>query len=427
MHVVIVGNGVAGVSAARRLRELDPDCRITIVSGESRYHYSRPALMYVFMGHMSYQETKPYEDDSWARLRLDLVRDWVVGIDPAKKQLALHRGGRLDYDKLLLATGSKPNKFGWPGQDLDGVQGLWGLYDLALLEENAARARRAVIVGGGLIGIELAEMLHSRRIDVTFLVREQSYWDNVLPAEESAMVNRAIREAGFDLRLETELAEIVDNGSGRVCAVLTKAGERIDCELVGLTAGVSPNLDLVRETEIACGRGVLVDWSFRTNVDDIFAVGDCAEIVASGDARNVIEQVWYTGKAQGRVAGEVLAGRDVSYERGTWYNSAKFLDLEYQTYGRVGFGVPGEEQLYWEHASGRQSLRIVHVAGRVIGFNCVGMRYRHEVCAGWIEAEASLDEVLAELGSANFDPEFFAKHEAAIVASFRRQLAQGAA
>src|SRR5690606_35027609 len=114
---------------------------------------------------------------------------------------------------------SAPNKFGWPGQDLDGVSGLYSYQDLQNMERFSEGLQRAAIVGGGLIGIEMAEMFHSRHIPVTFLVREESYWDMVLPAEESAMVNRHIREHGMDLRLSTELKEIVDDGSGRACAV----------------------------------------------------------------------------------------------------------------------------------------------------------------------------------------------------------------
>ncbi len=123
MHAVIVGNGVTGVSAAQRLRELQPDWKISLISGESRHHYSRPALMYIYMGHMRYEDTKPYPDDYWERMRLELVRDWVVGIDVETRHLQLHRGGAMPYDRLLLATGSKPNRFGWKGQDLEGVQG----------------------------------------------------------------------------------------------------------------------------------------------------------------------------------------------------------------------------------------------------------------------------------------------------------------
>ena len=270
MHVVIIGNGITGATAALELRKLDADCRITMISGESRYHYSRPALMYIFMGHMSYQDTKPHEDHTWADNRIDLVRDWITAIDTDARQLTLHNGGDLAYDKLLIATGSKSNKFGWPGQDLRGVQGLYDLQDLKRLYDSVQTTRHAVIVGGGLIGIELAEMLHSCGVPVTFLVREVSYWDNVLPAEESAMVSRIIREAGFGLKLETGLKEIEGDTHGRACAVITDADERIECQLVGLTAGVGPNIDLVVDSAIETGRGVLVDGSLRTNVPGVW-------------------------------------------------------------------------------------------------------------------------------------------------------------
>ena len=174
MNVVIVGNGITGVSAGIRIRQLQPDWKITLVSGESKYHYSRPALMYIFMGHMSYEDTKPYEDNFWEKNEIRLIRDWVTNIDIKNNRLELHRSKLMNYDKLLLATGSKSNKFGWPGQDLDGVQGLYDLMDLRELYENVQDVKDAVIVGGGLIGIELAEMLHSRNIHVTFLVRENS-------------------------------------------------------------------------------------------------------------------------------------------------------------------------------------------------------------------------------------------------------------
>ena len=117
-HAVIIGNGVTGITAARHLRTIEPTWRITVVSGESTHHYSRPALMYVFMGHMRYADTKPFDDGLWKRERIELVRDWVTGIDIEQRSLTMHRGGGIEYDKLLLATGSKSNKFGWPGQDL---------------------------------------------------------------------------------------------------------------------------------------------------------------------------------------------------------------------------------------------------------------------------------------------------------------------
>jgi NADPH-dependent 2,4-dienoyl-CoA reductase/sulfur reductase-like enzyme len=429
MHLAILGNGITGVSAALRVRERHPDWRITLVSGESKHHWSRPALMYVFMGHMRYEDTKPFEDSFWVERRLELVRGWVSGIDLEKKELVLHRAPPIHWDKLLIATGSKPNRFGWPGEALRGVQGLWGLPDLKRLYENAERAERAVIVGGGLIGVELAEMLHSRGIHVTVLARESAYWNNVLPDEEARLVGRAIERHGVELRLSTELEAIEDDGTGRCAAVRTKPragsgenGERFECQIVGLTVGVSPNLDVVKGSAIRTGRGVLVDPSLRTSVPDVFAAGDCAEIEGLGGGRNVIQQVWYTGKLQGEAAGDVISGVERRYDPGVWFNSAKFFDLEYQTYGRVGMKVPGEESLYWEHPSGLHAARLVHVGGQVIGFNTLGVRWRHALAERWIQEARPVDSVLARLGELHFDPEFFRVHEPEIARAFRGAL-----
>jgi NADPH-dependent 2,4-dienoyl-CoA reductase/sulfur reductase-like enzyme len=419
LHVAILGNGVTGVSAALELRARRPDWRITLVSGESTHHWSRPALMYVFMGHMRYADTKPFEDSFWGRQRLELQRGWVTRIDTARKRLELHDKPPLSYDTLLVATGSKPNRFGWPGQDLAGVQGLYGLQDLKLLYENVEHARRAVIVGGGLIGIELAEMLHSRGLHVTFLVREPSYWSNVLPLRESDMVNRLIRSHGMELLLSSELERIEDDGRGRVRAVRTKAGQRIECELVGLTAGVSPNLDALAGSGIETGRGVLVDGRLRTSDPCVFAAGDCAEIRARDGGKGTIQQVWYTGKKQGEFVARVIAGDEQGeYDPGIWFNSAKFLDLEYQTYGRVEAEKP-QPSLYWEHEDGLHALRIAHEGTGVVGFNTMGVRWRHEVCERWIRERASPRDVLARLEEAWFEPELFRRHEPAM----RRALA----
>ena len=210
-HIIIIGNGIAGVTAARHIRKLS-DKQITIISAETDYFFSRTALMSVYMGHMKFEHIKPYEDGFWAKNRINLIRGYVTRVDAAKKELTVGNSRVFQYDKLIIATGSKPNKFGWPGQDLHGVQGLYSKQDLDLLETNAPNnklCKRAVIVGGGLIGIELAEMLSTRNIPVTFLVREKNFWDGVLPQGEAKMINEHIREHHIDLRLETNMVEIL--------------------------------------------------------------------------------------------------------------------------------------------------------------------------------------------------------------------------
>lgn len=422
-HVVIIGNGVAGVTAARHIRKLSDDA-ITIISAESDHFYSRTALMYIYMGHMTYENTKPYEDSFWEKNRIGLVRGFVEMIDTDGKRLRLADGRTIEYDALIIATGSKSNRFGWPGEDLEGVQGLYNLGDLEAMEKNTRGIESAVVVGGGLIGIETAEMLHSRRIPVTFLVRERTYFNNVLPPEEGMIIGRHIGEHGIDLRLETELKEILPDREGRARAVITSRGEEIPCRFVALTVGVTPNVDVVRNSAIAVGRGVLVNEFFETNVPDVYAVGDCAEFEAPPRDHPRVEQLWYTGKMHGEVVAHTICGVRTPYRRGVWFNSAKFLDIEYQTYGMVWPSLrEGEETLYWEHPDGRRCVRINYAKedGRVIGFNILGIRYRHRVCEEWIRDGRSITYVLANLAEANFDPEFFRRFERDVVDAYNRQ------
>src|SRR5690606_16909933 len=143
-HLVIIGNGIAGVTLAQRVRQ-GSDCRITMVSAESRLHFSRTALMYVYMGHMRFQDIVPYADWYWQEQKIELVHDFVERVDISQKKLMLRRGDPLHYDKLVLATGSSATYYNWPGQTLQGVQGLVSLQDLELMETNTAGIAQAVI------------------------------------------------------------------------------------------------------------------------------------------------------------------------------------------------------------------------------------------------------------------------------------------
>jgi NAD(P)H-nitrite reductase large subunit len=403
-HIVIIGNGVAGITAARFVRKLSTH-NITVVSSETDHFYARTALMYIYMGHMRYQETKPYEDHFWTQNKIDLVRGYATHIDTQKKIVRIADGVDIAYDALLLATGSKSNLFGWPGQDLPGVQGLYGMQDLALMERNTRGISRGVVVGGGLIGIEMAEMLHARHIPVTFLVRERSYMDYLLPDEESALINDEIVAHGIDLRLGTELKSVI--GPDRASAVKTNLGERIDCQFVGLTAGVHPNTDIARASGIDTNKGILVNEFFETNVPDVYAAGDCAEFNADGVGSRRVEQLWYTGRAHGKTVAYTLCGHRTPYRRGVFYNSAKFFTVEYQTYGEVP-ARPGPHIRSQLFRQGRALLRVNsdRNTSQVLGFNTMGLRLRQDQCEAWIRSRTPVDQVLKSLAKARFDSEF---------------------
>lgn len=425
-NIVIIGNGIAGVSAARHIRKLS-DKRIIIVSAETDYFFSRTALMYVYMGHMKFDHIQPYEDWFWEKNKIELVRAYVNKVDTANKQLLLDGSRALQYDKLIIATGSKPNKFGWPGQDFHGVQGLYSKQDLDLLEVNAPNkevCKRAVIVGGGLIGIELAEMLRSREIPVTFLVRENSFWNGVLPEGESQLINEHIKEHHIDLRLSTNLKEIKADEHGRVKSIIIQeTGEELSCDMVGLTAGVTPNIDFLKDSGIELGRGVKVNRHLETNIKDVYAIGDCAEQHEAIGNRRPIEAVWYTGRMMGETVAQTICGNKLEYKPGHWFNSAKFLDVEYQTYGWV-FGARGrqdyEEQFHWRHASEKICVTVSFhkESKKFLGINTFGIRMRHEIFDKWLNEERSIDYVIEHLKDANFDPEFYRQYEQEVVSKY---------
>lgn len=425
-HVVIIGNGISGVTAARHIRKLS-DKKITIVSAETDHFFSRTALMYIYMGHMTYEHTKPYEDWFWEKNRIELKSGFVNQIDTSSKTLHFEKGDLLKYDQLILAIGSKPNKFGWPGQDLNGVQGLYSKQDLDNLEVYAPdnkSCKRAVIVGGGLIGIELAEMLHSRHIPVTFLVRETSFWNGVLPEGESEMVNREITRNGIDLRLASNLKEIISDENGNVKSViLEETEEEIPCNVVGLTAGVSPNINFIKDSGIAINRGVLVNRFLETNIPDIYAIGDCAEQHEAIGNRRPIEAVWYTGRMMGEVVAQTICDNRLEYKPGHWFNSAKFFDIEYQTYGWVHGKKeqPDHEvHFHWKHPDDTKCITIAfHKESRqFLGINNFGIRMRHEFFDRVLSENRSIEYVLAHLADANFDPEFYKIHEKTIIQKF---------
>lgn len=421
MHIVIIGNGISGVTAARFTRKLS-DHQITIISSESQYFYSRTALMYIYMGHMRQQDTQPYEPQFWKKNRINLVQDHVDEIDFEQKKLLLSSQDSIQYDKLILALGSASNKFGWPGQDLDGVHGLYNLQDLQDIERHSIALNRAVIVGGGLIGIELAEMFRSRHIPVTILVREKSYWSNVLPPEESEMINRHIKEHHIDLRLSTELDSIKSGKTQKVQSILTKNGETIPCGFVGLTAGVHPNVHWLRSTTLDINKGILVNEFLQTNEPDVFAIGDCAELRSPRAGRRPVEAIWYTGRMMGETVAHTICRKPTAYDPGLWFNSAKFLDIEYQVYGHVPANLDDQlSSIYYEHPDGKKSIRInYHQSSEIVtGFNLMGIRFRHEVCERWILSKASITEVLKNLKLAFFDPEFFEDHHKGVLNKYR--------
>ncbi|WP_338358523.1 FAD-dependent oxidoreductase, partial [Yeosuana marina] len=201
--------------------------------------------------------------------------------------------------------------------------------------------------------------------------------------------------------------------------------EEIPCNVVGLTAGVSPNIEFITSSKIETNRGVLVNRYLETNIPDVYAIGDCAEQREAIGNRKPIEAVWYTGRMMGEVIAQTICRNKMTYNPGHWFNSAKFFDIEYQTYGWV-FAKPKENHahFHWKHADNTKCITIEYntITNEFIGINTFGIRMRHETFDTWLTEKRTIDFVINHLSDANFDPEFYKRFENDILATYKNQL-----
>ncbi len=416
MHFVIVGNGIAGMEAALALRQREAAARISIVSDEHDHFFSRPALMYVFCGQLDLRATEPYDRGLYERMGFERVRGHVEHLDTAAKTLRFEGGKSLGYDMLLLAAGSKARPAAWPGAAGPGVHYFVKLRDLEGLDHDAKEGQRVVVIGGGLIGVEVAEILKQRGLHVTFVIRENWYFPLALDSNESALVAEHMRHEGVDVRLGVNVEEVLRTAEGGVRGVKVD-GIEVPCEIVASAIGVVPDTDFLSSSGLSLSRGgaIETDDALRSSAPDVWAAGDCANVTWADGSRRP-EQLWYTARDQGRLAARVMLGDEVRYRRGTWYNSAKFFDIEWTTAGWVPALVnfdntpidPGPDVRSWfQRVPGRfESQKIVLKGERVVGFNMLGSRFRHEPMLEWIHERRGLDYVLAHLHEAQFDEEF---------------------
>lgn len=408
MHHVLLGNGIAGIEAALVLRRRDPEARITLVSAEHPRFFARTALMYVLAGQLSLRDTEPYEPQLYERLRLEGVNRRVAGLDVAGRSLRFEDGGTLGYDRLLLAVGSRGRPAPWPGAQGPGVHHFVTKQDLEGLGAAVRKGGRAVVIGGGLIGVEVAEVLHHRGMHVDFLIREPWFFPVALDAAESRFVAAHIQAQGVSTHLGVGVRELVRDAGGRLQAVRTEAGE-LPCELVVVCIGVVPNTAFLAGSVPLSPQGAVetADDLSVPGCPGVFAAGDCANVTWH-DGRRAPEQLWYTARDQGRIAAAAMLGDAVRYRRGTWYNSAKFFDIEYTTAGWVppSTDPPDPELHTWYEEDPPASRRILVRGDRVVGFNMLGRRWDHQVLLRWIHERRSLAFVRAHLHEAAFDAEF---------------------
>ncbi len=411
LRAVIVGNGVAGVEAALTLRQRNPRASITLLSCEHPHFFSRTALMYILAGQLSLRDTEPHGRTFFQKQGMELRSGRAVGLEPGR--LLLEGGGELGWDRLLIASGSVGRVAPWPGAEGVGVHRFVTLQDLEGLERALRPGGRAVVVGGGLIGVEVAEVLKLRGMRVDFVIREPWYFPVALDRREAKVVAEHIAGHGVGVHLGEEVDRLERDATGGLQAVHLKGGKRLEAELVVVAIGVQPNTAWLRSSGINLdpeSGAIEVDAQLRSSMPGVWAAGDCARVAWIDGSRRP-EQLWYTARDQGRVAGANMGGEDRSYRRIHWYNSAKFFDVEYTTAGFIPpevnqGGLVGWQSWYQQVPGKAVTQRILVKEGRVVGFNMLGSRWDHEILLRWIQERRSLEEVLERLDEARFDEEF---------------------
>ena len=332
---VILGSGVAGIAAAEAIRLNDPGGEITVLSDDPHGYYSRPGLAYFLTGEIPQAQLFPMREAELHALGLRRVQGHAIRLDPLEHRVSLADASELAYDRLLLATGATAAHAPVPGAELPEVVKLDNLEDARRLIDLARHARAAVVIGGGITALEIAEGLrvHCRRVH--YLLRGDRYWGSVLDATESAIVMSRLTADGIQIHSRTETAEIVGK-RGHVAGIVTTDGRRIPCDLVALAIGVTPRVELGRMAGLQIDRGILVDEYLQTGAADVFAAGDVAQVYDPHTGTALLDTLWNVARSQGTAAGRNMAGDRAPYAKPMPLNVTRLAGITTTIIGAVG-------------------------------------------------------------------------------------------
>ena len=326
-HVVVVGSSAAGIAACEAAREHAPGCSITLVTADASPQYSRPLLAYVLAGRIGRPAIYWPENDLQVRVL------HKVGHALACQSLLFDDGTQLTFDRLILATGARAATLSIPGADLAGVHALRNLEDLEEIEQQAAPGRRAVVLGGGNVGLQTCEALLSRGLAVTVVVTSAYLLSQMVDAEAGRRVADLFMRHGLTVRTGRDAVEIV--GEGHVEAVRLDDGEWIGADLVIVGKGIKPNVEWLRGSGVRVGRGIIVDLCGRTNVPGIFAAGDCAEAIDPLTGRSAVSGIWPVAYEMGRAAGAAAVGVERPSAGALRMNASRFFGEPIISIGEV--------------------------------------------------------------------------------------------
>lgn len=385
MKVIIVGNGLAGTLAAKTVRELDDGAEVEIFGEERHPYYPRPNLIEYLAGRLPYDKLFAFPAEWSERQRIAIrLAERVLRILPAERKIETVAGGERFYDALLLATGARAALPPVEGISAPGVFALRTLDDANALIEHLGTHRRAAVLGGGLLGLEVARALRHRGAEVSVV----EYFDRLLPRQldpaAAAILRTRFETDGIAVRLGAVVREVL--GVGGVQGLRLESGERIEADTVVVAAGVVPQVALAREAGLEVGRGIVVDDHMRTSAPGVFAAGDACE------HRGRIHGIIPAAFDQARAAGFSLAGRPKPYAGTVPFNTLKVAGVYLTSVGEIDAAGEGTEALVRALPETGLYKKIVLRQGRLVGGIWMGTKKgaaelgRHVAAATHVEA-----------------------------------------
>jgi len=373
---VIIGGSAGGIGAVEAIREVDPMGELTVISEEPFPQYSRPMIS-EYVSREATLETMKYRGDQfWKNNNVQThTGRAAVKMDFTKKQVELEDGTKIDFEKLLIATGGKPFVPRMKGGEKDGVFTFTELSSAKGLESKLEQCKSGVVIGGGLIGVSAAEALVKRGINVTLVELKEHILNLILDEKVSEIAEKVLSEAGVTVITGQTVQRILgkQDNEDAVGGVVMTDGTEIPCDLVVVAIGVIPRTELVKETDMNLNRGIVVDRFMRTNIPDVYACGDVAEAHDFLLDGNRLLPLWPLAHMGGRVAGYNMAGKKAEYAGGTVMSSLKYFDLPVIAVGNVNPEELDNYEVMVEHQPEKTVYKkILLKDGAIAGFIFLG-------------------------------------------------------
>jgi NAD(P)H-nitrite reductase large subunit len=387
MHHVILGAGPAGVIAAETIRKHRPDDRITIVGAEREPPYSRMAIPYLLAGDIPEAGTWLRHDrEHFAQQRIELMQARVTAVDSQARTVTLPSGDKLPFDRLLIATGSRPEKPPIPGMDLPGVHPCWTLEDARHIMEGARPGARVVQIGAGFIACIIMEALAARGVKLSVVEMADRMVPRMMGPVAGTMIKEWCVKQGVQVFTGTRVEAIAAASPLRV---QLSDGQALDADLVIRATGVKPSIGFLEESGIACLAGVLTDARMQTNVPGIYAAGDCAEAFDKITGRTMVSAIQPNASDQARVAAMNMAGLEAELPGVTQINVLDTLGLVSASFGDWQ-GAPGGEHAEVTDREGSRHLSLQFKDDLMVGANAIGWTQHVGVLRGLIEGQVKL-------------------------------------